>query len=679
MIRYNKELVKRINNVIFVRLGTLLERAMHKKLIILFLGVIFNTLGYGQQKDAVLLTINNSPVYTSEFKRVYLKNIDLVKDESQKDIDEYLELFINYKLKLEEAKAQGLDKKESYIKELAGYKKQLSSGYLTDTEASDALVKEAYDRLQERVNASHILIQFQPDAAPKDTLIAYQKITEARNKIVKGGDFKAIATQYSEDPSAKQNGGDLGWFSAFRMVYPFEQAAFTTKVGEVSAPFRTRFGYHIVKVNDREKSLGEVTVAHIMVAFNKEKTEAQAAIRIKDIASQLKQNASFESLAKQFSDDRNTAVNGGKINRFKQGALNSEDFEKVAFALQSPGELSEPVKTKYGWHIIKLLEKHPPKSFDELKGELTQKIKKDGRSQLITTAFINSLKEKYGLQKNEEAIAYFKKTVPDTIFKEKWNVPSEDADFKKPLFSIGVDTYTYQNFAEFLGERSARKSKTKDISTYIDLMYADFESETLLKYYEEHLEEDNQDFANVISEYRDGLLLFDLMETKIWNAAKTDSVGLQKFYESRKQTYIQNESYKIVKASSSNQELLDKVKPFFEKGTPIEEIKKEVNTSEKDMVLFSETEVVKGEDELTNSLSGKKGEIVSVNENDYITLIKVTEVMPSRVKSFEETKGKVINDFQEDLERAWLNKLRKKYVVEVHKKTLKKMKKELSI
>jgi len=150
----------------------------------------------------------------------------------------------------------------------------------------------------------------------------------------------------------------------------------------------------------------------------------------------------------------------------------------------------------------------------------------------------------------------------------------------------------------------------------------------------------------VISEYRDGLLLFDLMETKIWNAAKTDSVGLLKFYESRKKTYIQNESYKIVKASTANQELLNKVKPFFENGTPIDEIKKEVNTSEKDMVLFSEVEVVKGEDELTNSLSGKKGEIVSVNENDYLTLIKVIEVMPSRVKNFEETKGKVINDFQ---------------------------------
>ncbi len=652
---------------------------MHKKSILLFLGVIFCSFLYGQQKDSVLLMINNSPVYTSEFKRVYLKNIDLVKDESQKDIDEYLELFINYKLKLEEAKEQGLNKKQSYIKELEGYKKQLSSGYLTDTKASDALVKEAYDRLQERVNASHILVQLQSGASPKDTLIAYQKITEARNKIISGTDFKEIATQYSQDPSVNKNGGDLGWFSAFRMVYPFEQAAFTTKVGEVSEPFKTRFGYHIVKVNDRQKALGEVTVAHIMVAFNKERTEDEAEKRIKEIGSQLKQNASFKSLAKQYSDDRNTAVNGGEINRFGQGALNSENFEKAAFALQSPGEVSKPVKTKYGWHIIKLLEKHPPKAFEELKGELTQKIKKDSRSQLITKSFINSLKEKYALKRNEESIAYFKKIVPATIFKEKWEAPDSDPMMEKPLFSIGDQSYLYMDFAKFIQQRDASKSRISDVAIYVDTMYDEYESAQLLGYYEEHLEEDNQDFANVISEYRDGLLLFDLMESKIWNAAKTDSVGLKKFYESRKETYLQEETYKVIKASSSNQELIGKVKTLIGKGKSVEEIKKEVNVSDTDKVLFSEEELIKGEIPITNSFSGEKGQIVSINENDYITLVKVLEVMPARIKTFEETKGKVINDFQEDLEKKWLNELRKKYSVELNKKTLKKIKKDLSI
>lgn len=652
---------------------------MHKKSIILFLGVIFSTLLYSQEKDQVLLTINNSPIYRSEFKRVYLKNIDLVKDESQKDIDEYLKLFINYKLKLMEARSQGLDKKESYVKELAGYRKQLSSSYLTDTKASDALVKEAYERLQKRVNASHILVQVKPDALPKDTLVAYEKITEARNKIIKGEDFKKVAVNYSQDPSVTKNGGDLGWFSAFRMVYPFEDAAFTTEVGKVSQPFRTRFGYHIVKVNNKEKSLGEVTVAHIMVAFNKDKTEEQAAKRIKEIQEQLKEKASFESLAKQYSDDRNTAINGGKINRFGQGALNSDSFEKVAFGLKEKGELSEPVKTKYGWHIVKLIEKHPPRTFEELKGELTQKVKKDSRSKLITESFINSLKKKYGLEKNEKALSYFTKIVPPTIFNEKWNFSEDDANLKKNLFTIGDQNFAYLDFAKFIQDKGTRKSNTKEVPVLVERLYEDYESAMLLQYYEENLEQDNQDFANVISEYRDGLLLFDLMETKIWNAAKTDSIGLQKYYDSRKKSYIQNESYKIMKASSANKDLIAKVKKLLKKGKDVNTIKKEVNTSETNKVLFTEEIVEKEIDDLASKFSGKSGEIVSTTEDNYITLIKVMEVIPSRTKTFEEVKGKVINDFQEDLEKQWLNELREKYSVELNEKTLKKIKKELSI
>lgn len=652
---------------------------MYKKMIALFLGVIFCSLAKAQEKDQVLLTINNSPVYTSEFKRVYLKNIDLVKDESQKNIDEYLELFINYKLKLEEASALELDKKESYIKELQGYEKQLSEGYLTDNQASDVLVKEVYDRLQERINASHILIQVKPNASPKDTLAAHQKIMLARDQIINGEDFALVAKKYSEDPSVATNGGDLGWFSAFRMVYPFEDAAFTTKVGEVSKPFKTRFGYHILKVKKREKTFGDISVAHIMVAFNKERTEKEAEERVREIDLQIKQSVAFESLAKQFSDDKNTSVKGGEINRFSQGALNSEEFENVAFGLESPGDISEPVKTKYGWHIIKLIEKYPKKTFEELKGDLAKRIMKDERSQIISSSFINKLKKTYGIKKNEEAIQYFKKVIPVTIFEKGWEIPKGDSVLEKEMFTIGKQAYLYNDFAEFLKEKGSNNRNFTDVSIFVDKIYDTYESAELLQYYEEHLEEDNEEFANVITEYRDGLLLFDLMESKIWNAAKNDSVGLKEFYESRKEMYVQGETYKVTKASSSNQKLIDKVKGLLEKGMSTEEIKKEVNISKDDVVIFSEEELVKGEDTDANKLSGEEGLVLEMKEDAYIILIKVHEVIPPRVKTFEETKGKVINDFQENLEKTWLTKLRNKYTVDINKKTLKKIKKELSI
>ncbi|MBQ0735927.1 peptidylprolyl isomerase [Aquimarina celericrescens] len=652
---------------------------MHKRSLVFFLGFIFFALAHAQQKEkeGVLLTIDNSPIYASEFKRIYLKNIDLVKDKSQKDIDEYLSLFVNYKLKLKEAENLGLHKKESYLKELKGYRKQLSSNYLTDTKTSEALIKEAYDRSLERISASHILIMVKPNASAKDTALAYQKILEAKDKIASGEKFENVAKEYSEDPSVVKNGGYLGWFSVFRMVYPFENAAYRTKVGEVSEPFRTQFGYHIVKVNDREKMLGEVSVAHIMVAVNKSRTSEEAKTRIEEIQQQIDQGASFSSLAKEYSDDPSTAVEGGKIRRFGQGVLNSEKFEKAAFSLHTKGELSSPLETKYGWHIIKLLEKYSPKTYEEQKNDLTNKVKRDSRSKLVTTSFINSLKRKYNVIRNEEAIRYFKEIIPDSIFFKGWEIPRDDI-LKKELFRIKQEVYQYQDFAEFIKSKKIRERTPLDISIFVQEMYDQFESTTLLAYYKEHLEEDNQDFANIINEYRDGLLLFDLMESKIWNASRSDTLALKKFYQANKERYFQNERYEILKVSSSKREVITKVQKLLKENKSIEEIKKEINKGDIVLAIFSEEELEKGKDKLPQEFSGQKAKMAIIEEDSFITLIMVKEILPSRVKSFEETKGEIINDFQESIESKWLDQLREKYAVKINKKTLKKVKKDLT-
>ncbi len=651
---------------------------MQKKSFLFFLGVIFFMLTKAQDSNEVLLSIDNVPVYASEFKRVYLKNIDLVKDESKKNIDEYLDLFINYKLKLQEAKALGLDKREAYIKELKGYKEQLSKGYLTDTQTSEALIKEAYERSQERIHASHILISLSPNATPKDTLAAYQKISEARNRILEGESFESVAKTYSEDPSVSKNEGKLGWFSVFRMVYPFENAAYSTGVGDLSRPFKTQFGYHILKVNNREKRLGEVTVAHIMVAINDVRSAEQAEERIKEINQQLDQGAHFGSLAKQYSDDPSTALNGGKIRRFGQGALNSEKFEKVAFSLQNKGEISKPLKTKYGWHIIKLIEKHPGKTFEEEKENITRRVEKDSRSKLVTSSFIALLKEKYSVAQNKEAIQYFNKNFTNTFFTKEWEIPEDDQHLKKELFRIKNERFVYNDFAEFLKREQSKAKNFTEISLFIDEAYKQFESTTLLRYYKTHLEEDNQDFAHIIKEYRDGLLLFDLMQSKIWNVSRTDSVGLKKFYDSQKNEYSQNEAYTVLKASSSKQEIITKVKGLLEKGKSVDQIKKEVNTGDVVLVIFSEEKMIKGEDKFPNDFVAKKGKIFTSEEENYITLIMVKEILPSRIKTFEEVKGDVINDFQTHMERKWLGELKAKYTVVVNEKVLRKVKRELS-
>ncbi|MDH5603237.1 MAG: peptidyl-prolyl cis-trans isomerase, partial [Cyclobacteriaceae bacterium] len=214
----------------------------------------------------ILFTIDHKPVYSEEFIHVYRKNNINNKDAfSKKDIDEYLTLFINFKLRVHEAYQQKLDTIISLNNEYESYKEQLRKPYLTDQKVTDALLKEAYDRYKFDIKASHILIRVSPNANPDDTLKAYQKIQDIRNMATSGKSFSDLARQYSEDPGGRENGGELGYFSALQMVYPFETAAYNTSVGEISTPVRTRFGYHLIKIEDKKLSAGKIQVAHIMI------------------------------------------------------------------------------------------------------------------------------------------------------------------------------------------------------------------------------------------------------------------------------------------------------------------------------------------------------------------------------------------------------------------------------
>jgi peptidyl-prolyl cis-trans isomerase SurA len=317
-----------------------------------------------------LFTVNNTKVTTNEFLRIYNKNLELVQNEDQKDIDEYLKLFINYKLKLEEAYDLGFDNDKKYANELKSYRNKLSKKYLTDTKINDNLLKEAYERTVYEVNVNHILIKVDEDASPEDSLKAYNKVLEYKKNALKDG-FEN--TMSNANDGKVVFGESLGYFSAFKMVYDFENIAYTTNVGEISDPFRTKFGFHILNVVDKRKSQGEVTVAHIMVANENDKITTSPKKRIYEIWEKVNDGNSFSDLAKQFSDDKNSARKGGQITRFGSGELSSLEFEKVAFSLENVGEVSKPIQTKYGWHIIKLIKKHDIKSFKDQKIILEQK------------------------------------------------------------------------------------------------------------------------------------------------------------------------------------------------------------------------------------------------------------------------------------------------------------------
>lgn len=645
-----------------------------KCLFFLFLAITIANVNGQSNKKEVLFTVDGEPVYVSDFLRIYNKNLDLVQDESQKDIDEYLNLFTNYKLKLKEAKSLGLQEKPSYIRELSTYKKQLANNFITDNKVSDALVVEAYNRVSNDVKASHILIKIPENASPGDTLVAYNNILKLRNRALQEG-FESVRKEVHNGQTIF--GEDLGYFSGFRMVYPFESAAFNTKVGEISQPFRTQFGYHIVFVQDKRASRGERTVAHIMLVKKPgDSLTGTPEDKIKDIYQKIKQGEDFEALAKQFSDDGNSAPKGGLLNPFSSGQISAIEFEDVAFGLKEIGDVSKPFKTEYGWHIVKLYGKKPIESLIDMKPELEQKVKRDERSKLIDEALYKKLRSKYNISSKQPGLAYFEGILNDDYFKRSWQLPDNFAG-DKLLVKIGKKQFTNKDFGDYLLNAQNNVGSKSDFKILVSKNYETFINSNLVEYQENHLEEENSEFADVVSEYRDGLLLFDLMESTIWNSAKSDSLALENYYTLNKAKYVNPKRVDAIVASSKDERTLKKVSKLIEEGMDLDHIKALINSNDKIDVIFTSELMDETHQALPKDFEFKNGISKIYSHHNGFVLVQVKEVLPESQKTFEEAKGAVISDYQALKEKNWLQELANKYKIVINQKALKQVKSQI--
>ncbi len=646
----------------------------------LFLVLNFVTFAQKSSKD-VLFTIGDKPYYTDEFKRVYNKNIDLVKDESQKDLTQYLELFIGYKLKVNKANDLGLQKNEKYTSELKGYRAQLSKNYFTDSKVTDALVNEGYERSLKEVRASHILINCDENASPADTLVAFNKAKDIRERANKGEDFGKLAQEFSQDPSAKDNKGDLGYFSAFRMVYAFENAAFKTAKGNVSNPIRTRFGYHLIKVIDNRDNRGEVTVAHIMVmkpTIDTKETQEKAEATINDIYKKFQAGEKFDALAKLYSEDKASAPKGGVLNKFGSGQLSSMEFEDAAFSLTKESPVSKPIKSAFGWHIVQLIEKHLPKSMADSKKELEEKIGKDERSRLVTASLNEKLRKKYTIKKDAKAFANVQKTVTDAFYDSKWELPTNIKDFSGNLVSVQESNNSQESFLNYVKDQQKSGIKLKPVTKLVDKLYKSFEDEKVNNYYNDNLEKEFPEFANVMDEYRDGLLLFDLMEKEIWEKSKTDTIGLKKFYDINKDKYNWKTRLDITVASSTKESVVKEAMKMLKENATPEAIKEKLNTKEKIDVMSSKGVYEEGNDAIPKGTKMQTGVSEITKQGEYYFVSLVNKVLPAGNKTIEECKGKAINDYQQDLEANWVSNLKKDYTVKVNQDVFEKIKKEIT-
>lgn len=631
--------------------------------------LMIGNFAFGQ--ESVVMRIDNEPVTISEFTKIFKKNN---KDTviTKNDLDEYVELFVDFKLKVKEARSLGMDTLRKFINELSGYRRQLAKPYLTDSELKETLVREAYDRMNEEVRASHILLKVAENASPADTLKAYKKIIEYRRRVQAGELFSRIAKGSSDDPSAGKNGGDLGYFSAFMMVYPFESAAFNTKVGEISEPVRTRFGYHILEVKDRRPARGEITVAHIMVAStdkDDDQKKKNAEIKAKEIFDKAIAGEDFGDLARNHSDDKTSGRKGGELPAFGTGKMVAE-FEEAAFSIDKDGGIVGPIKSPYGWHIIKRLSHDALPSYDEMLVELRTKVARDSRSQLTAESFINRLKKEYNF-KEKNRKSRFEAAVDSTIFFGEWD-PRKGAKLKKKLFTLNGEVYRESDFVQYLNafQRNETRNMRKGVPFYLEGRYKRFVETKILAYEDTQLERKYPDFKALMQEYNDGILLFELMDKKVWSKAVQDSAGLFDFYEANKTQFMWPTRYDVSIFSAANRGIANEAVKMVSEGQSDSLILATINkNSQLNLAIKSGVFAEEDKEELGLFVL-EKGTTIVKGLNDRYLFLNIREIVPPSPRTMEDAKGLITAAYQNHLEKGWIQELRNKYTVEVNKDVL---------
>jgi len=609
------------------------------------------------QADETLITIGNTKVSKGEFERIYQKNNNNLYDETdRKTPEEYLELFIDFKLKVIEAENLKMDTSSAFVNELAGYREELAAPYLTDVKYSQQMVYDLYERTTKEVSASHILLMVQKGSTPDQEDEVLQKIKAIREEIIAGKDFNDAAVEYSEDPSAKTNQGHLGYFTAFQMVVPFENAAFSTPAGEISQPVRSSFGYHLLKVHDIRENQGEILVAHIMKMFPQDATpeiKSNLKAQIDSIYTELINGADFAELANAKSDDKRSAAQGGEMPWFTAGRMIAE-FANPAFALKNVGDFTEPVETAFGYHIIKKLNTRPVATFEESKAMLENRIKTDPeRSITSKQVFIEKLKAEYNYVENDEGKAKLRnKNTSDSL---------EVKNFE--LFKIDNKSYTTGQFQEFITKTNVEPVPyLAHFNEWVEYEITTFENSKL--------EEKYPDFRYLFQEYHDGILLFNISEEKIWNFAAQDSTGLEEFYNKNSKKYLWEERFKgqiVTCKDEATRELADQ---YFAAEMTVEEIADLLNKIE-NAITINEGAWEKGANQVVDYYvwNGPKPE----NFDDELTFIRGEKIPPS-TKSLNEARGLYVSDYQKFLEENWIKDLRKKYKTKVNRKLLKTVK-----
>ncbi len=644
--------------------------------------------------NRVLMNIGGDEVTVAEFMNVYLKNNVNSQVVDKKTIDEYLDLYINFKLKVRDAENRGMDTLTKFTEELLGYREQLAQPYFVDESITEELVAEAYERMQEDVRASHILMKLDKNALPEDTARVYKKMMKIRKRIMNGEDFNDVAVEVSEDPSAqdrsaqgnhpalKGNRGDLGFFTVFNMVYPFESAAYNLEVDEVSMPVRSDFGYHLIKTTGKYPALGTIQVAHIYFRITPGFSEDD----IKEVENkanaayeELLAGANWEETVKKYSDDRASKVNKGLLPKFGVNRMVPEFIE--AIRVLDTGEFSKPVRTNYGIHIIKLVERDEIGSFDQEEKKIRQKLKRDSRGQLSKGAIIARIKKEYGIIENFKALQPFYKLVDSSIFMAKWD-PAKADGMEEVLFSLADKDFTQADFAQYLADEQSTR-RPEEIPAYVNAQYYKFVDESCRDYEDKQLEKKYPEFRLLVKEYRDGILLFDLTDEIVWSKAIKDTTGLRDFHKKHEDDYMWKDRKEIsvfeidsLPNGKAMDKLVRKLNKSLKKLASDDQLKAMLNADTNIVYKYEKGKYEQGVNEFADMMdaAGALPHSRLDSKPGGIRIVRLLGVLAPQPKALYQARGIITADYQNYLEKEWVKELREKYSVDVDSKVMQTLK-----
>lgn len=668
---------------------------MKKRLLTMVLVLLGFVTLRAQSNDEVVLQVEGQNITKTEFMKMYNKSTVSGNTElDREDLKDYLDLYINYRLKLLQAKQEGLDTARAYKEEVDGYRKQIIAPYLNDESVTDSLVKEAYEREKEFVRASHILIAIPANATPADTLAAYKKAMMIRIKALSGEDFSALAEEYSEDPSAKDrespkdqktikgNRGDLGYFTSMTMVYSFESACYKMEKGDVSMPIRTKFGYHIIKLTDRIPALfSTCNIKHVWIdAKNHNDEEAMALI--KEAYSHVEE-WKIDSVAKAYSEDDYSAKNNGWLMNQKPNSVPAEYVE--CMKTMKEGDLSPILHTRYGWHFFKLMNIHPLQDFEGRKAQIMQRVGKDERGFKSVESFINKSKEYYGFSENKKNYEELVPLITDSIFSGTWQMP-ENYTGDKVVFTIGDSSFSQSDILKYIYVMQRRQTP-EYIPLFMEKIYNAITANKVYEYADSKLEDRYPELRETMNTFREGVLIFAITDREVWNKGLNDSIGLQEYYNLHKSEYIWQDRADVTIWNIGKSIDLKKAEKIIAKNA-----KKGISNEDTRQTLLKKFKITENPDKFFTYTWGRyeKGanknvdrliwnSEVSKNRSQTNLTLSDTSMMTNKnnvlvlkgfvlpeIKTLEECKGMVTSKYQELLESKWIESLRKTYKYKVN-------------